>query len=108
MPCRTRLNHRQVDRIPTSKQFAANSFEDQVTMKPSEKHNFENQLESEATELMGQASSRPRIEQISVLEQSFREEDVTDRSSNQKVILQAFDEYIEQKRSPADEYDMND
>ena len=28
MPCRTRLNHRQVDRIPTSKQFAANSFED--------------------------------------------------------------------------------
>ena len=77
-------------------------------MKPSEKHNFENQLESEATELMGQASSRPHIEQISVLEQSFREEDEADRSSNQKVILQAFDEYIERKQSPADEYDMND
>ena len=57
---------------------------------------------------MGQASSRPHIEQISVLEQSFRDGDISDRSNNQKVILQAFDEYVERKNSPAEEYDIND
>ena len=76
---------KRVSRVPTSQQLLANSFENQVTIKPGDQLNRpEEQIE--------------QIEQISVLDSSFKEEmkgsPRSDGASHRGGIFQAFNEYV--------------